>query len=133
MSVNNMTNHPARMSRRRNTLLVAVLAVGAVCTGVGVGSATPASDVYLLNTGAGDVPRSAVHGWTVENNTDQTIIFAEFHKNSGKQYSGMDFGKNGLAPGEHNGAYVADPDILNYEYTWGRACYNHQWWCVPLM
>lgn len=102
--------------------LAAAVLAGAVCAGAGIGSAATDADA--------DVNSTADVGWTVINDTDQTLTGGKFHKHEVDSWTFPEstIDVTGLAPHEsRSGTYQSTIFGLNYTRA-ENVCYNNLKW-----
>ncbi|MDV6278015.1 hypothetical protein R3Q06_31515 [Rhodococcus erythropolis] len=137
MSLTASSNHLRRVRRWVYTPMVAAVAAGAVCTGVGIGSAVadtpPAGAVPTGSAAAADTLQSggSSYIWSLTNNTAQPV-YGQWTLTDGQgQTSGMAAAQESpLTPGARLSEMQKEPDrtARPIRYATGKICYNHTWW-----
>lgn len=132
--------HLFRMRRWVRTPLIAVVAAGAVCTGVGIGSAAAETDF-------GDGVTAGRYSWNVTNATGKTVNWGQFCKVEVSTlpvpapHSALEFGGTTpwapLKPGERTADafqnYPVSPvglPVLTFNYTSGVVDIDDHLWTV---
>lgn len=130
MTVTTTPKSRHQMRRWAYTPVIAALAVGAVASGTGIGTADPTTEAST-EVGA----ESGQYAWRVHNFTDQTLTAGDFHRDRGADVgSALAFGGDtpwpALKPGEKT-ADAFQPIGYSPAHTWGRVCYRSQIWNMP--
>lgn len=105
--------------------VTAAITAGALCTGMGTGSSTPARV---------DTQTSSGYGWKVVNLTDKPLTQVDFTKSN--HYGGHTSGPSNvkaavLASGANADGYLADTSPIGSVDTSGSLCYDGTRWDLP--
>lgn len=111
-----------RLRRWATAPLVAAVTAGAMCAGIGVGSAA--------ETGSLASPQTS-YSWGVKDATTDAV-WGEMHKEiAGGGVSELSWTKNSPLA---SGATATTSQIMqsfSRHYTWGRICFRGSWWNLP--
>ncbi|MFC9768321.1 hypothetical protein [Rhodococcus jostii] len=120
-------NRPHRMRRWAYAPLVATVAVGAVCTGAGSGSAATDAATDAVAESAATAPPPDPGFWRLTNDTDQPIYGTWADQKGGDSVAIDRSSWRPLQPGSSDDARIANEGGWGRTYWWAHVCYNHMW------
>lgn len=133
----NATNHRNRMRRWGHAPLVTALAVGALCIGVGVGSATttdahPSSTAGETSNGSSDTQTdSTSNTWRLTNHSNAPVWGRVVkQQNASTSEINIPVDQSLQVNQSSNRATQWNSPFYN-EYTSAELCWNHSWHTLP--